>query len=917
MTDDELLQIIEMSDRYKLPMLDLSDEKITSLPSGISKWTKLPPEIGKLTHLKELNLAGNCMDMFPDEIMRLENLETLCLNNNNINAIPPEIINLKKLTRLYIRFNRFETIGSAIGSLKNLKVLDLGYNRLSALPDEMGSLTNLTELSVESNNLTTLSFKIGNLANLKSLSLKGNQLVSPPPEIIALGIKPVLDYLRAGLDNNCKNWSAKLFIVGKKETGKKSLLNILNDETDKEHVPDNQNSNIQTLNLPHPSEPDTVMRLNVCDFGEYEIFHATHRFLLTNRSIFLVTWNSYYGFEHAELYNLLDIIQTKTPKAPVLIVATHIDKRKPNIPIDDLKKKYPQIVNFYNVSCRTMQGINNLRNGLIDAAANSPLMGEIWPVCWFNTIGAISSLNDKYITLEKILEIMKTNGVAAGHTNTILQWLHELGVILHFHEDKKTVNTVFTKPDWAAKCIIKALSSDEVVKNSGTISKNDMKTIWAEYDQTVQSQLAYLLEKFDIAFPSPQNSNSCIVVEHLPFESTGYCNKWDDILKKPGCNEIIIKFCFKVAMPLGIPIWFIARFYRYLTNFWQTGALFSDGTVNKHLALIQAYPHDRYFTISVRGSYPWNFFCLLRDGIEFTLNRFPGLMINRLIPCECNRASRCGHEFDYDLLVNRFNNKNGGKNIECPETFKKISVPYLIFGTDWNTHQLVLSRMEKLKAKNTGKRYEDVNEINSLRELAQREFTKHFHYIQTHEETHCPNIFALRFPESQGNVKSIVIEKMDVIEKMELKLYCQSPGCWHPVEKGGNYDIGQPQKWLNEAWSYINKLSTILQYAAPVYGQWVSIDEKQYKKMCWDDTNSMKELVKKLQELKDKQTQSLSFIGNTEADMDNFSLASLRGLLDEKDPTHDWGGLKKVLTPEGHYLWLCDFHAGKYGLTND
>lgn len=24
------------------------------------------------------------------------------------------------------------------------------------------------------------------------------------------------------------------------------------------------------------------------------------------------------------------------------------------------------------------------------------------------------------------------------------------------------------------------------------------------------------------------------------------------------------------------------------------------------------------------------------------------------------------------------------------------------------------------------------------------------------------------------------------------------------------------------------------------------------------------------------------------------------------------GGLKKVLTPEGHYLWLCEDHAAEY-----
>ncbi|QSJ18459.1 hypothetical protein JYQ62_06700 [Nostoc sp. UHCC 0702] len=35
-------------------------------------------------------------------------------------------------------------------------------------------------------------------------------------------------------------------------------------------------------------------------------------------------------------------------------------------------------------------------------------------------------------------------------------------------------------------------------------------------------------------------------------------------------------------------------------------------------------------------------------------------------------------------------------------------------------------------------------------------------------------------------------------------------------------------------------------------------------------------------------------------------------LLEEKDPQQHWGGLKKILTPEGHYLWLCEHHAAEY-----
>ena len=46
--------------------------------------------------------------------------------------------------------------------------------------------------------------------------------------------------------------------------------------------------------------------------------------------------------------------------------------------------------------------------------------------------------------------------------------------------------------------------------------------------------------------------------------------------------------------------------------------------------------------------------------------------------------------------------------------------------------------------------------------------------------------------------------------------------------------------------------------------------------------------------------------------IEGASLRALRALLDAKDSQHHWGGLKKVLTPEGHYLWLCEHHAAQY-----
>ena len=89
----------------------------------------------------------------------------------------------------------------------------------------------------------------------------------------------------------------------------------------------------------------------------------------------------------------------------------------------------------------------------------------------------------------------------------------------------------------------------------------------------------------------------------------------------------------------------------------------------------------------------------------------------------------------------------------------------------------------------------------------------------------------------------------------------------------------------------------------------------KFKKLFKNDIKLMEELFKKLPDLKADPGLGLAETVGEVADAERAEGAALRAvrvLLDEKDPQQQWGGLKKVLTPEGHYLWLCDYHAAEY-----
>jgi Leucine-rich repeat (LRR) protein len=157
----------------------------------------IPTEIGNLTNLGTLNLAGNQLSGIPTEIGNLTNLLFLVLNNNQLSgSILAQMGNMASLITVSLANNQLTgTIPTELGNLMNLTILDLFNNQLiGTIPTELSNLTNLTTLALGGNQLTgTIPTQLGNLMNLQVLALNNNQLTGTIP--IELGNLINLQYL--------------------------------------------------------------------------------------------------------------------------------------------------------------------------------------------------------------------------------------------------------------------------------------------------------------------------------------------------------------------------------------------------------------------------------------------------------------------------------------------------------------------------------------------------------------------------------------------------------------------------------------------------------------------------------------------------------------------------------------------------
>ncbi len=195
--------------------------------------------------------------------------------------------------------------------------------------------------------------------------------------------------------------------------------------------------------------------------------------------------------------------------------------------------------------------------------------------------------------------------------------------------------------------------------------------------------------------------------------------------------------------------------------------------------------------------------------------------------------------------------------------------------------------------------------FTELRELVQRDLIREIRTVQKQLESPCPSIFVLRPDDRKPWQKDIGSQRIN------LQLYCEHPGCLHPVQDGGLYPIDNPKKWLKTMTPHINRLFGILKYVTPVMGPWLNISAPIYSDLIKNDLALTKALVAKLPEIKSDDDDH-SFIDDERGDRPNkISGAALRMLhefLKQKDPEQVWGGLTRITTPEGDVLWLCKEH---------
>ncbi|GCF11028.1 COR domain-containing protein [Dictyobacter arantiisoli] len=899
---------------------------LRELSIGRNPFPILPDEIGQLTTLQELRVHFSALTVLPATLGQLQNLRILSIGGDQLSTLPNALWQLQQLTSLWITWSpAIALLPAEVAQLTHLEQLRMSNTRITTLPAEIGQLTRLKELRLKWNQLRTLPPELGKLTQLEIIDVSDNKdLLTPPPEVVARGTDEILTFLRELQHDSIARYEAKLLIVGEGGTGKSSLLRALRKEDFIIDTASTHGIEIGRLELAthDMSQPVT---LNSWDFGGQHIYHATHQFFLTQRSVYVIVWNARLGVEQGRLSYWLDTINALAPDVPVLIVATHTDERAPDLNYQLLKDTYPQVIAHISVSNKTGEGVQELQTTLALQALKLPQMGQRWPRKWLAVEQALQGHTEHQIDANTYIRYCAEQQVEESVANgTLGDYLHDLGKVLYFRDDYILYNLVILKPNWITRAISYVLTDEATRQANGILRHSELPRIWATdeaghpYAPHLYPIFLRLMERFDLSYQIEADkpgayATSSLIPQLLPFQPPTHLPVWS---RTPAPDETQVEMIYRFDfVPSGIMSWFIVRTHRYSQNLhWREGvALAYEG----HQARVELNPMLRELRIIVRGIQPYNFFTILKNTLDIILARFQGLQLRREIPCICHwnnpYASPCRHLYNYEELTRRMHKKR--YKVECAHSFEEISVPKLLYGIHTSTDQEVMADIKRGQQQIVHRleylQQEDQLILETLRqqsELIARNFTRQWNLEMQRIEAECPNTFFLTLGANhRWNPKNWISQEY------RLYLVCQHPSRPHAVGEG--YTLRASEEWWQKISPWLNHLINFLKFGIPlgvaagaIYNT-INIESLQaHIDLMEQITYSIPEIVgEHILDDVISQTQE-----HHEGQAEGSALRALYGFLKTVDSDRSWGGLNKTITSDGNILWLCGEHRKQY-----
>jgi len=312
-------------------------------------------------------------------------------------------------------------------------------------------------------------------------------LTQPPIEVVKQGNTAILRYFE-DLEAQGEEivYEAKMLILGDAGAGKTSLARKI-ENPDAEMPDEEQDSTpgIAVRSLLLVGQPDFTV--HIWDFGGQQVYHATHEFFLSKRSLYLLLAD---GRKEEQLDYWLQMQEIYGQDSRLLLVVNQKAEMPPSLPMSVIRRDYPNVQEAQPtvINLKTdRDGVIALRQRIERSVRNLPQFerGLRTPKKWAAIRRQLKALEADHIPISDYRSRCATEGITEKiRQDDLLDFLHHLGAVLHFKDVAGLNKMVILRPEWATGAVYRLLDHTRKKGSDGHFSRSDLDTVWqcAEYD---------------------------------------------------------------------------------------------------------------------------------------------------------------------------------------------------------------------------------------------------------------------------------------------------------------------------------------------------------------------------------------------------------------------------------------------------
>ena len=551
--------------------------------------------------------------------------------------------------------------------------LDLNYTKVQ----DLSPLRLLLERGLEA--------KWEELGSDNGIHVYNCPLIHPPPEIVQQGQAAVLNYLHEieaqGEDHL---YEAKVLILGDGGAGKTSLLRRLYQTDLPLPAEEESTKGIDIHRHTFSNAAELPFHLNVWDFGGQQIYHATHQFFLTKRSLYILvddTRNNSQAVQDDGFKYWLELIEALSEGSPVLIFQNEKAGRSKSIDEAGIKGRFPIVKDVYRGNLEQADAAELLAEAIRFHVQHLPHVGEAVPALWLAIRSELEERKQQapYISRKEYFQIYERHlDLDETKALQLSRYLHDLGVFLHFQEDPLLARLVILQNDWATEAVFNVLDDEATKARYGYFTRADCKQIWAHSTyRELHPELLALMEKFELCYKLSDQPTDTWLAPQLLSPSTP-----EDLKDWPHADDLVLTYQYDF-LPKGLISRLMVRMHRFVRQpdrSWRSGAYFEHGQ-SELLARVTS-PVGQEIELRTRGPERKALLSVISSDLNALNASFEGLKdkVRKFVPCICSkcRRSTTPERYEEGRLLKR---KQDGKfTVECQESYDDISVLELLDG---------------------------------------------------------------------------------------------------------------------------------------------------------------------------------------------------------------------------------------------